>query len=155
MKTTTSLYISGFIISALLLFGGYIITSFVVKTYTILQEENESINISIIAKKDSHADISRELMSQWLEAFTRRKYVSAIDTYTIHSINLEEEYGSHFIFSSNFSVITDNEDTDWKNWPHIQKGNQFIFDRKFRVSKVDDTYHFTTVTEATDVDFAK
>lgn len=155
MKKTTILYISGMLITALLIIGGYIITSFAVKTYTILQEENESINISIVAKNASHDDISRELLSQWLDAFTKRKYVSAIESYTIHSLAIEEEHNDYFIFSSNYSIMTDDEDTTWKNWPHTQQGQRFMFDRKFRVNKVGDTYHFTTSTEAADVDFTQ
>ena len=84
-------------------------------------------------------------MSQWLEGFTKRKYVSAIENYMIHSIKIEEEHDSYFIFSSNYSIIVEDEDTTWKNWPHTRQGNRFMFERKFRVNKVDDTYHFTIV----------
>lgn len=95
-------------------------------------------------------------MNDWLSEFKKNIYVeNKIESYNIHSIKIEEDDDGSFIFSSNFSIMTDNEDTAWKNWPHIQQGNQFMFDRKFRVNKVGDTYYFRTVTEATDVDFAK
>lgn len=85
-------------------------------------------------------------MNEWLSEYRKDVYVeNKIENYSIYSVKVEEEHDSYFIFSSNFSVMTNNEDTAWKNWPHIQQGNRFIFERKFQVNKIGDMYRFTTI----------
>ncbi|HEY0602486.1 MAG TPA: hypothetical protein VGD58_06230 [Herpetosiphonaceae bacterium] len=156
MKKPILKYASLLVVGVAVSFGIYIVSSWLILQYKLLREDSLNRDISIVAQNVSNDDISRSLMNEWLSEYKKNIYVeNKIEDYIIHSIKLEEEQDGYFIFSSHYSIMTDNEDTAWKNWPHTQQGNQFIFDRRFRVNKVDDTYYFRTVTEATDVDFAK
>lgn len=156
MKKPIFKYIPLLVIGIVVSFGLYVISSWIVLNYKLLREERATEDLSIVVENMSNDDISRSLMNEWLSEYKKNIYVeNKIEDYIIHSIKLEEEHDSYFIFSSNYSLIIDNEDSAWKNGPHIQEGQRFIFDRKFRVNKVGDTYYFRTVTDAIDTDFAK
>jgi len=156
MKTSIFKYVSLLAVGIAVSFGVYVASSWLILQYKLLREDNSSTDISIVIQNASNEDISRRLLNDWLSEFKKDIYVeNKIEDYSIHSIKLEEEHDSYFIFSSNYSVITDNVNTAWKNGPHVEQNGRLVFDRKFWVNKVGDRYYFRTVAEAADEDFTQ
>lgn len=151
MKTSIFKYVALLAVGIVVSLGIYVVSSWLILQYKLLREETPREDLSIVAQNMSNDDIARRLMNEWLSEYKKNMYVeNKIEDYIIHSIKFEEEQDSHFIFSANFSLIIDNEDTAWKNGRHIQEGRRFIFERKFRVNKVGDTYYFRRLSDTID-----
>lgn len=105
-----------------------------------------SMSVSIISDNNSSRYISRTLTSQWLEGFTKLKYVCNIDNYIIHDIVVTEEDDKHFIFFVDYSVLTKDKDTCWKNArQHTERNGLITIRDKFRVNKVGNKYYLRTL----------
>ena len=142
MKKILFIYVPALLACMLLVFGSYTIVSWGIKMYTILEEEDMIVDVFIVSDNNSSRYISEVLLSQWLDEFKKRKYVSNIDHYIIHTIVVEEEYERHFIFSATYSVVTKDSETSWKNARHYTEHDGLItIKSKFFVNKVGNRYN--------------
>lgn len=136
MKKLVIIGVLTIFVFATISFGGYVI----VREYITSREQNEVYDVTMPVQNFSKPQVARIMMTNLLHRFTTRRFVSKIYEYKIHSINIDEEGGTYFVFTVEFSVKAD-KDTTWKNVPHIVHDDWMLVKAQYRVNQSGEKYH--------------
>lgn len=76
------------------------------REYITVREQNEIIDIIMPFNSDLVEEeyIARHLINEWLQYFTKRRYVSVLDEYQIHNLNISNATSEDFIVAASLSV---------------------------------------------------